>query len=281
MMQPFLIRELKTSELHESLIVLYISFNRTIPPDLKNQEKLLISLIKYGIAKFLVAEEDGKIIGLGGIFFFGNVCSIGYMAVLPEVRSKGLGTDMFRNLVKIGKSKGCKTFMLYASELGEPIYHKFGFRSKYVTSVYNLPNKPSVLQKTNKKIDSSDFFPNWAALIDKNTMGFDRSEFLQLKINHGSILLTADEEGFALVSGLRLGPIISKDIHTAVYLINEGIKLGANHIIIPKHSQFPSKIFELVNLTERDDDSNLKMIYGKEVAQKLDLFYAIGTYAKG
>ena len=281
MMQPFLIRELKTSEFHESLIFLYRSFNRTIPPDLKKQEKLLISLIKYGIAKFLVAEEDGKIIGLGGIFFFGNVCSIGYMAVLPEVRCKGLGTDIFRNLVKIGKSKGCKTFMLYASELGEPIYHKFGFRSKYVTSVYNLPNKPSVLQKTDKKIDRTDFFPNWAALIDKNTMGFDRSEFLQLKINHGSILLTGDKEGFGLVSGSRLGPVISKNIHTSVSLINEGIKLGANHIIVPNHSQFPNKIFEFVNLTERDDDSNLKMVYGKEVAQNLNQFYAIGTYSKG
>jgi len=280
-MQLFLIRKLKMSEFHESLIVLYRSFNRTIPPDLKNQEKLLVSLINNGIAKFLVAEEDGKIIGLGGIFFFGDTCSIGYMAVLPEVRCKGLGTDIFNNLVKIGKSKGCKTFMLYASELGEPIYHKFGFRSKYITRVYNLPSKPLVLQDTDKKIIKTDIFPNWAALIDKNSMGFDRSEFLQLKVNHGSILLIADKEGFALASGSRLGPVISKNIHTAVSLINEGIKLGANHIIIPKHSQFPSKIFELVNLTERDDDSNLKMIYGREVGQNLNQFYAVGTYAKG
>ncbi len=281
MMQPFLIRELKTSEFHESLIVLYMSFNRTIPPDLKNQEKLLISLINYGIAKFLVAEEDGKIIGLGGIFFFGNVCSIGYMAVLPEVRCKGLGTDIFRNLVKIGKSKGCKTYMLYASELGEPIYHKFGFRRKYATGVYSLPNKPLVLPKKDKIINHTDIFPNWAAAIDKNTTGFDRSEFLQLKINHGSILITYDKEGFALVSGLRLGPIISKDIHTAVYLMNEGIKLGANHIIVPKHSQFPRKIFDLVNLIERKSESNLKMICGKEVTQHLDQFFALGTYSKG
>ena len=280
-MQLFLIRKLKMSEFHESLIVLYRSFNRTIPPDLKNQEKLLVSLINNGIAKFLVAEEDGKIIGLGGIFFFGDTCSIGYMAVLPEVRCKGLGTDIFNNLVKIGKSKGCKTFMLYASELGEPIYHKFGFRSKYITRVYNLPSKPLVLQDTDKKIIKTDIFPNWAALIDKNSMGFDRSEFLQLKVNHGSILLIADKEGFALASGSRLGPVISKNIHTAVSLMNEGIKLGANHIIIPKHSQFPSKIFELVNLTERDDDSNLKMIYGREVGQNLNQFYAVGTYAKG
>ena len=280
-MHPFLIREPKLSELHEALIVFYRSFNRKIPPDLNNQEKLLISLISHGIAKLQIAEENGKIIGLGGIFFFGDICFIGYMAVLQELRRKGLGTTIFRNLIKIGKMKGCKTFMLYASELGEPIYHKFGFRSKYDTRLYKLPIKPLLLQKTNMKINQADFFPNWAALIDKNTIGFDRSKFLQLKINHGSILITVHKEGFALVSNSRLGPVIAKNFHTAVSLIKEGIKLGANHIIVPKHSQFPSKIFDLVKLTETDSEPNLKMVYGKEVTQHLDQFYALNNYAKG
>ena len=132
-MLPFQIREPNVSELRESLIVFYRSFNRTIPPDLNNQEKLIVNLINNGIAKFQVAEENGKIIGLGGIFFFGDVCFIGYMAVLPEIRRKGLGTAIFSNLLEIGKLKGCKTFMLYASELGEPIYQKFGLESMEVS----------------------------------------------------------------------------------------------------------------------------------------------------
>ncbi|MBY9008507.1 MAG: GNAT family N-acetyltransferase [Candidatus Lokiarchaeota archaeon] len=269
------------SELHDSLIVLYRSFNRKIPPDLKNQEKLLLSLINYSIAKFQVAEENGKIIGLGALFLFGDICSLGYMAVLPEVRRKGLGTSIFSKLVEIGRMKGCKTFMLYASESGAPIYHKFGFRSKYATNLYSLPKRPSPLQETNIKVNCTNIFPYWAALIDRNAMGFDRSEFLQLKINHGSILITIDKEGFALLSGSRLGPVISKNIDTAVYLINEGIKLGASNIIVPKHSHFPIKIFDFFNLTERDSESNIKMVYGKEVTQILNHLYALGTYAKG
>ena len=280
-MKPFLIRDPKVSELHETLIVFYRSFNRTIPPNLNNQEQLLINLINKGIAKFQVVEEKSKIIGLGGIFSFGDLCYIGYMAVLQEMRRKGLGTTLFRNLIKIGQLKGCKTFMLYASELGAPIYHKYGFRNKYYTKEYDLPSKPSLLKSINKRINRTGIFPNWASSIDKNTIGYDRSEFLQLKINHGSILITADKEGFALISGSILGPVISKNIDTAVSLMNEGIKLGANHIIVPKHSQFPSKIFDLVNLTERNSESNLKMVYGKEVTQNLDQFYALGNYAKG
>jgi len=280
-MHSFQIREPEVNELHESLIVFYRSFNRTIPQNLNNQEQLLVNLINKGIAKFQVVEEKGKIIGLGGIFFFGDLCYIGYMAVLPEMRRKGLGTTLFRNLIKIGQLKGCKTFMLYASELGAPIYHKFGFRSKYSTKEYDLPSKKSTLQKINKGINRTDILPNWASSIDKNTIGFDRSEFLQQKINHGSILITVDGEGFALISGSILGPVISKNIDTALSLMNEGIRLGANHIIVPKHSHFPSKIFDLINLTERNNESNLKMVYGKEVKQKLDQFYALGNYANG
>ena len=280
-MQSFIIREPKLSELHESLIVFYRSFNRTIPPDLNNQEQLLTNLINCGIAKFQVVEENGKIVGLGGIFFFGDISFIGYMAVLPEIRYKGLGTSLFSNLIIIGKLNGCKTFLLYASELGQPIYHKYGFRTKYGTKEYNLPTKPLVLQKTHKNVHQTDIIPNWAASIDKTTIGFDRSQFIQLKINHGSILITIDKEGFALISNSLLGPVISKNIDAAVSLINEGIKLGANHIIIPKHSQFPSRIFELANLTERNSESNLKMVYGREITQKLDQFYALGNYAKG
>ena len=43
----------------------------------------------------------------------------------------------------------------------------------------------------------------------------------------------------------------------------------------------PKRIFELFNLTELEDRASVKMIHGKEITEKLDLLYAIGTYAKG
>jgi N-acetylglutamate synthase-like GNAT family acetyltransferase len=68
-MKPYLIREPKTNELHEVLTVLYRSFGRIVPSDINNQVKLLIDLINSNIAKFLVAEKDNKVIGLGAPFF--------------------------------------------------------------------------------------------------------------------------------------------------------------------------------------------------------------------
>lgn len=280
-MKPYLIREPKTEEIYEALIVLYRSFGRLIPTDVNDQVNLLNNLINSNIAKFLIAVKDKKIFGLGGIFFFQDVCSIGYMGVLPEIRRKGVGSEIFSRLINMGKVVGCKTFLLYASKLGEPIYHKFGFRSNYNTTVYDLSYSLLETHTVNAKVKIAKKFPDWAAKIDRVAMGFDRREFLSIKLNHGSKLIIADREGYALISGLRLGPLIAKNMHTAVDLIRMGVSLGANHIILPKHSKFSCNLFDLIRITERGDEANLKMIYGKNILQKLDYFYALGTYAKG
>ena len=203
------------------------------------------------------------------------------MAILPEMRRKGLGTTIFRNLIKIGKLKGCKTFMLYASELGAPIYQKFGFRSNYTTALYDLPSQLHEKQKLNENVNVLKKFPEWAANIDRVAIGFDRRKFLSIKLTHGSKLIIVEKEGYALISGLRLGPLIAKNLSVAVELIKMGILLGANNIIFPKHSKFSYRLFDLIKLTERENEVNLKMIYGKNLLQKLDYFYALGTYAKG
>lgn len=280
-MKPYLIREPNINDLYEVLIVLYRSFGRLVPPDINDQKKLLISLINAKIAKFLVAEKDKKTFGLGGAFFFQDVCSIGYMGVLPEMRRKGVGTAIFSKLINTAKMIGCKTFLLYASKFGEPIYHEFGFRSNYSTTEYDLPNSIPEIQIQNDNVKIVRNFPEWAAEMDRAAMGFDRREFIKINLKHGSKLIIIEKEGYALISGQRLGPVIAKSPQTAMNLIKMGISLGANHIIVPKHSKFPHKLFELIKLTERKDVANLKMSYGKKILQKLDYFYALGTYAKG
>jgi N-acetylglutamate synthase-like GNAT family acetyltransferase len=280
-MIPYLIREPKGSELYDALLVLYRSFGRLVPSDIEAQVKLLNNLINSKIAKFLIAEKNKKIFGLGAVFIFQEVCSLGYLSVLPEFRHNGVGSAIFSKLINAAKKVGCKTFLLYASRLGEPIYHKFGFRSNYSTVVHDLPSKLQSIQILNDNVKLITKMPEWVARLDRVAMGFNRSNFIKIKMGHGSKLIVFAEEGFALISGLRIGPIIAKNLSVAVDLINKGISLGANHIIVPKHTKFPNRIFDLIDSNERVDEVNLKMIYGKNILQKLDYIYALGTYAKG
>jgi hypothetical protein len=123
--------------------------------------------------------------------------------------------------------------------------------------------------------------PDWVVNLDRVAMGFDRHEFLKIKMNHGSRLIVLAEEGYALVSGQRIGPIIAKNLHVAVDLIKKGISIGGNHMIVPKHTKFPNKLFNFLDSIENENEVNLKMIYGKNLSQKLNYLYALGTYAKG
>ncbi|MFW9990254.1 MAG: GNAT family N-acetyltransferase [Candidatus Odinarchaeota archaeon] len=82
--------------------------------------------------------------------------SLGYLAVLPEYRGKGVGTEIFRNLLRIADEMGCETKILYTSNLGEPIYKKFGFLRSYYGIMNNLPKHFLEFDILDKKVWVSD-----------------------------------------------------------------------------------------------------------------------------
>ncbi|MFX1358880.1 MAG: GNAT family N-acetyltransferase [Promethearchaeota archaeon] len=279
------IREPSNIEIYKSIGVLYSSFGRTLNKRTnEEEEKAWRAVIKNNIGKFLISEENGKIFGIGGVFIFGDVCTFGYMGVLPEYRGKGVGSKIFGELFKLAKDLGCTTMILYASKLGEPIYKKFGFKRSFYGVMYQLPVNLPELRITNKEVKVLSDFPNWLLSLDKETMGFERSRYLYVKQNLGSKILALEGEAYGLLSQIsskiRIGPIISTNLDGALLIIKKGITLGATQIIITKHQSLSKEIFELIELTEIENGASLKMTYGKNLSENLDLLYAIGTFAK-
>ncbi|MFX0141534.1 MAG: GNAT family N-acetyltransferase [Candidatus Hodarchaeota archaeon] len=275
------IREPRDKEISECINVLYTAFRRVPPIIIKEEAKVWKTLIKNEIGKFLISEVKGKIIGIGGIFLFKEVCSFGYMGVLPEYRGKGVGTEIFDSLFEIGKDLKYQTMILYASKLGEPIYKKFGFQGRFFGTMYNLTTHIPELNVEVKEIKVLNKFPDWALIIDKKAMGFDRSKYLQMRVNLGAKILVIENEGYGLLSNRRLGPLIATNLDAALLIIKKSIALGANHLIIAEHQEMPKKFFESIKLTKHENQGSLKMIYGKIISERLDLLYTIGTYAKG
>ena len=112
-------------------------------------------------------------------------------------------------------------------------------------------------------------------------MGFDRADYINMRIKLGARILTVENEGYGLLANKRLGPLIARNLKAASYIINQSIALEADHLIIARHQYFPEEIFELFNLIELENRASVKMMLGKEIKKKLDLLYAIGTFAKG
>jgi len=275
------IREPRDKEISECINVLYSAFGRVPSMTIEEEAKVWKTLIKNEKGKFLISEVKGKIIGIGGIFLFKEVCSFGYMGVLPEYRGKGVGTEIFNKLFEIGKDLKYQTMMLYASKLGEPIYKKFGFCGTFFGTMYSLPTHIPEVKVETKEAKALNIFPDWALFLDKKAMGFDRSKYLKVRSTLGAKIIVIENEGYGLYSNMRLGPLIATNLDTVLQIIKKSIALGANHLIIAEHQFLQKRIFKSIKLAKQENEPSLKMLYGKPISENLDLLYAIGTYAKG
>ncbi|MHA2010301.1 MAG: GNAT family N-acetyltransferase [Promethearchaeota archaeon] len=282
---PYLIREPKKDEILACIKVFLLSFGRINVNDLEKERILWTHLIDSNVARFLIAEENEEIIGIGGLFLFQNVGSIGYMGVIPNYRSRGIGTHIFKKLVKIGVNSGCKTISLYASKLGESIYKKFGFQGSYYAAGYRLIRELPELDIQKKNIQMLQSLPDWLLNLDKEAVGYERSSYLSIRVKLGAKILAVENEGYALLtnlfSKLRLGPLIATNLDTAMQIIKKGILLNADNLIIPEHPFMQNKLSPLTKFDRNAEPPNLKMTYGKNLTRKLDFLYAIGTYARG
>jgi len=85
-----------------------------------------------------LALEGNKIVATSGLSFYAvpphhsnpsrNVAFVMNMYTLPEYRRQGLATRLLEMIVDEAKSRGYKKITLSATEMGRPLYEKFGFK---------------------------------------------------------------------------------------------------------------------------------------------------------
>jgi len=80
-----------------------------------------------GAGEVFVAEEDGVTIGAGAALCLGATGWIGGVCVVPEARRRGLGGALTAAGVAWLRERGAGTVLLYATELGRPVYERLGF----------------------------------------------------------------------------------------------------------------------------------------------------------
>jgi len=86
-----------------------------------------------------IAVNNGKIIATSGIsfyklppnkFFPNGLCSyISNIYTLPEYRKNGIAKKLVTLTVDEAKQRGCKRVLLNATDMGRPIYEKYGFKN--------------------------------------------------------------------------------------------------------------------------------------------------------
>ncbi len=75
----------------------------------------------------LKATMNGTIAGIGTAIILGNTAWLAHIIVSTEFRNTGIGTALTKALVELVQHTPCKTILLIATALGEPVYKKLGF----------------------------------------------------------------------------------------------------------------------------------------------------------
>ena len=85
----------------------------------------------------ILVMEDDKFIGAGGVSFYsvmptyhnpsGKKAYIMNMYTAPDYRRQGIAYKTLDMLVKVSKERGINQISLEATEMGRPLYEKYGF----------------------------------------------------------------------------------------------------------------------------------------------------------
>ncbi|GEK32776.1 GNAT family N-acetyltransferase [Kurthia sibirica] len=94
----------------------------------------------------ILLEDEGRIVACGALVFyefppsFSSGSSIkGYVTNMytePNYRKRGIATTLLEKLVEVAKARQVNQLWLGASELGKPVYKKFGFQESDVWMDY-------------------------------------------------------------------------------------------------------------------------------------------------
>ncbi|MDX8367924.1 ribosomal protein S18-alanine N-acetyltransferase [Cytobacillus sp. IB215665] len=99
-------------------------------------------------AHYIVAEEDGLVIGYCGAWIIVDEAHITNVALLPECRGRKLGEAMLKQLMDFAKALGAKTMTLevrVSNIIAQSLYRKLGFNDGGIRKNYYTDNQEDAL----------------------------------------------------------------------------------------------------------------------------------------
>lgn len=96
-----------------------------------SKDAFTIEITKNTLAKYLVAEVDGKVIGYGGIWFIIDEGHITNIAVLKRYRGFGIGNKLVEGLIELCMDRNVNAMTLEvrkSNEIAKSLYKKYGFK---------------------------------------------------------------------------------------------------------------------------------------------------------
>ena len=131
----------------------------------------------------LKASLEGKVVGIGTAIIHGNTGWLAHIIVSPNHRNAGIGSTITKALIDLCRKNSCRTLLLIATALGEPVYKKFGFEVETKYLFFDHGVSPTL--ETSPEIFAFQKRHEGALFeLDRVVSGEDRKKLLREHLNN-------------------------------------------------------------------------------------------------
>ncbi len=223
---------------------------------------------------------NGSAIGMACYVTYGNLAWVGFVGVVPEHRGKGVGTELMIKLINDLRGRGVKTFRLDATEAGERLYRKLGFKPEYRTLTLTRSSAGEALSNPLiSEVRVADVMPPWAVAMDRRAFGAYRVKSISARLRRGGRLLVINGEGYALIYKDVVGPVVASRPEVAEALIHAAVSMGASKIVVPEANEEALRIVK--SLQFKPVIKCLRMRLGEPVKESVNMIYGALSLDKG
>lgn len=226
----------------------------------------------------LAIEIDGTLASTTTLLCYGKKLAwIGMVLTGPAYRRQGLARKLFEECLKRADTTGIDTLKLDATDQGQPLYEKFGFRCEQEIERWSRPGDGTAPHFVPASVESS--FTN----IDAACFPVDRSTLLTRLASRSS--LHTNQDAYLLARAGRvssyLGPCVSNNVKGARRLIIELVRNSSCAWVwdlFPQNRQATELATELGFTPQR----HLKRMFrGKDLPTDSNAIYAIAGFELG
>lgn len=218
---------------------------------------------------------DNQLVGLGCSIVFEKSAWIAHIIVQTDYRNKGIGTTIVQFLIDDLKKLKIPSILLIATEIGEPVYKKLGFRD-VCDYIFFKREKPWIDIPLSPKIQKyNSAYKNDILSLDQKVTSENRQQLLIKKIEDSFLYLDNDELIGFYIPRIADGPIIATKENAGLELM----KLKYSNIdkaVLPAPNETGIN-FLLQNGFTVSPTKGKRMILGDEIAwNPQDIYSRIG-----
>lgn len=218
-----------------------------------------------------VAVCDNKILGVANATLNGITGWLAHIIVAEEYRRGGIGYLLTEHLIGFLHHKGCRSQLLIATEMGEEMYRKFGF--KPVSCYLFFENgilKQNSLDVHIRRYRESDL--NTILYLDQQASGENRKNMIKQFLENAFVYHSKLEiQGFFL-QDFGEGMIVASDNIAGIALLKFKHSIKKCKTVLPVESK--SAIDFLSSNGFKTGIKVLRMVLGENIQWKPELIFS-------